>query len=308
MEIPFAHWYPAIDGRHSRRCFQSRPVEPELLAALAAICDGFRPYEEARAVLVARPAGEVLRGVVGSYGQVKGAPAYAALVGRTDSPYVHERVGYTGEAVVLEATSLGLATCWVGGFFRPEAAARLLGVAARERVLAVIPFGYAAPRTREESLMSGFVRSHRRKPLTDLVVPDASGDAGDPARWPGWVRAALEAARLAPSAMNRQPWRFAVESRSRTEAGRPGGLETPAKVGPPGGVETLAEAGRPGDAERRGWTITVSAAPGRDTGGISRRLDCGIAMLHIEVAALAHGVRGSWEPLAPPGVARFWPR
>ncbi|HHY93759.1 MAG TPA: nitroreductase, partial [Firmicutes bacterium] len=37
-------------------------------------------------------------------------------------------MGYTGEAVVLEATALGLATCWVGGFFRPEVAARLLGV------------------------------------------------------------------------------------------------------------------------------------------------------------------------------------
>ncbi|MDI6824466.1 MAG: nitroreductase family protein [Bacillota bacterium] len=275
-------------------------MEPGVLARLAGVCDGFRPYEEARAVLVTRPADEVLRGVVGSYGQVKGAPAYAALVGRTDSPYAHERVGYTGEAVVLEATSLGLGTCWVGGFFRPEVAARLLGVAAGERVMAVIPLGYPGPRSREESIMSGFVRSHRRKPLAELVAGGAPGAAGDLARWPAWVRAALEAARLAPSAMNRQPWRFAV-SAELPAARRPAGLDSPV------GADRPAGAGPAGD-EGPVWTITVYVTGWRDTGGISRRLDCGIAMLHLEVAALAHGVRGSWEPLPPPGVARFWPR
>lgn len=301
MEIPSARWYRAIGERHSRRRFEPRPVEPALLARLVAVCEGFRPYDEARAVLVARPADEVLRGVVGSYGQVKGAPAYAALVGRTDSPYVHERLGYTGEAVVLEATSLGLGTCWVGGFFRPEVAARLLGVAAGERVMAVIPLGYPGPRSREESIMSGFVRSHRRKPLAELTARGAPGAVGDPARWPAWVRAALEAARLAPSAMNRQPWRFAV-SAEPAAADSPAGAENPAGVEGPGGAE------RPAGAEGPVWTISVWVAGGRQTGGISRRLDCGIAMLHLEVAALAHGVRGAWEPLPPPGVARFWPR
>ena len=36
-----------------------------------------------------------------------------------------------------------------------------------------------------------------------------------------------------------------------------------------------------------------------------KRLDCGIAMLHIEVAALNCGVKGKWELLASPQVARF---
>ena len=39
--------------------------------------------------------------------------------------------------------------------------------------------------------------------------------------------------------------------------------------------------------------------------GISKRLDCGIAMLHIEVAALDCGVQGRWEFLEAPKVARF---
>ncbi|MEW6399345.1 MAG: nitroreductase family protein [Bacillota bacterium] len=274
MEIPVGQWYRAIERRRSRRHFVRLPVEPGLLGRMEAVCAEFRPYGEARAVLVPRPADEVLRGLVGSYGQVKGAPAYVALVGDMRSPYVQERVGYTGQALVLEATSLGLGTCWVGGFFRPEVARRLLGVGAGEQVMAVIPFGRPGHRTWEESLMTGFARSHHRKPLAQLMVQDHPGSGlPEEARWPGWVLAALEAARLAPSAVNRQPWRFSVEVAS-----------------PP---------------DQAGCTITVSVAGGRDPGGISRRLDCGIAMLHIEVAALAHGVRGSWEPLHPPQVARF---
>ena len=39
--------------------------------------------------------------------------------------------------------------------------------------------------------------------------------------------------------------------------------------------------------------------------GVFKRLDCGVAMLHIEVAALDCGVRGRWEFLKAPKVARF---
>jgi hypothetical protein len=40
-------------------------------------------------------------------------------------------------------------------------------------------------------------------------------------------------------------------------------------------------------------------------GGVSKRLDCGIAMLHLEIAALHHGIRGVWELMEAPQVARF---
>jgi len=38
---------------------------------------------------------------------------------------------------------------------------------------------------------------------------------------------------------------------------------------------------------------------------VSKQLDCGIAMLHIEVAALNCGIRGNWQFLKAPQVARF---
>ena len=122
------------------------------------------------------------------------------------------------------------------------------------------PVGYAVEgMVREEKIMTLFGRNHRRKPLSDMVK------GADVAALSGWKKDALEAARIAPSAVNRQPWRFIVD----------------------------------GDG------ITVSTASSLVDFSISTRLDCGIAMLHIEVAALDSGVTGEWQLLQAPEVARF---
>lgn len=67
------------------------------------------------------------------------------------------------------------------------------------------------------------------------------------------------------NAVNRQPWRFLVDERS----------------------------------------ITVSTDSLKDTYHIPKRLDCGIAMLHIELGARHVGVEGRWEYLKASDVARF---
>jgi len=38
---------------------------------------------------------------------------------------------------------------------------------------------------------------------------------------------------------------------------------------------------------------------------VAKRLDCGIAMQHIELGALSQGIHGRWELLKKPQVARF---
>lgn len=260
MEIPAARWNAAIPGRRSRRSYDPTELAPHVLTELETACREFQPFPEARSVLVAHSADRVLRGVVGSYGKVTGAPAFVAFVGDTGDPHVNEKLGYTGEGIILEATAMGLDTCWVGGFFRPEVAASLVGVVGDERVMAVTPVGRALARlTAQEKTMTGFGRTHRRKSLSELVTGLGRND------WASWVEPALEAARLAPSAVNRQPWRFRVDAQG----------------------------------------VTVSVDSLRFNVGISKRVDCGIAMLHLEVAALACGVSGTWELLEPPNVARF---
>lgn len=259
MDLPAKEWHEAIFVRHSRRRYTGERPGTDALRRLERVATEFRPFPGARAVLIDRSPDEVFRGLIGSYGQVKGAPLYAAFIGDMADPNVQEAVGYTGEGFVLEATSLGLATCWVGGFFRPEAVLGHIELAFGEKVLAVTPIGYAPEgKTFEEKTMSGFAEGHRRKAVTALCA-GAQPAAGS------WVEAAVNAARLAPSAVNRQPWRFIV---------------TPDSV-----------------------TVTLDDSGGGY--GISKRLDCGIAMLHLELGALAAGHRGSWELLAPPRVARY---
>jgi nitroreductase len=258
--IPFERWYQAIGRRRSRRRFDGQPLPEEAEKRLAAICAEFRPFPDAYVVFVSRSADLVLKGAVGTYGKVKGARAFLALVGNMESVHAQERAGYTGEGVVLEAVAMGLDTCWVGGLFRQDVAARLADIHEREQVLAVVPVGHAPHDwSLEERLMTGFGRTHKRKPLATLLQ-DANAQ-----QLPPWVGEAIEAARLAPSAVNRQPWRF----RASDEA------------------------------------VTVSVDNTTLLHTISKRLDCGIAMLHLELAAFHAGVRGQWEFLNNPDVAKF---
>ncbi len=136
------------------------------LEAMRRVCAEFRPFQSARAVLVADPAEDIFRGIPGGYGKVSGAPALVAFVGNMESPDVQEALGYTGEGVILEATALGLATCWVGGFFSPKRAAAIAKVAPNERVLAVTPVGYAKEGSSlQERAMSRFGRNWQRRPI-----------------------------------------------------------------------------------------------------------------------------------------------
>jgi nitroreductase len=259
MDLPVASWYPAVFVRRSRRSFASVPLEMDDIARLKDVCRDFRPFPGVRAEFIDRRPDHVLRGIVGRYGKIQGALCYIAFIGDGREPCVAEGIGYTGEGLILEATARGLATCWVSGFFRPSAVRQDLVLSDDERIFAVTPVGRAERKmTPKDTFYRIAAGSNRRKPLARIV----EGEIAQP-----WQSQALEAARVAPSASNRQPWRFIVGQRS----------------------------------------LTVRTTSARERRRFPRRLDGGIAMLHIELGAAAAGVRGTWTPLAPPDVARFEP-
>ncbi len=260
MEIPASRWFDAILKRRSRRRFDNKPLEKEHLEQMNYVCREFHPFQHARAILVTESSDKVFKGIIGSFGKVKNAPAFIAFIGNMESSYVQEQVGYTGEGIILEAQALGLSTCWVGGFFKKRVVQSLIEINNTEKVIAVTPVGYAVKNLAfEEKLMTGFGRTHKRKELPMMVT------GMNDAKRPEWINKALDAARLAPSAVNRQPWLFHVEY---------------------DGITVLV------NSTKQGY-------------GLSKRLDCGIAMLHIEVAALSCGVSGQWQFLEHPSVARF---
>lgn len=263
MDIPAQNWYGAITNRRSRRQFdQSKSIPEEILSRLESVCSKFKPFKSARSQLVTEHCDDVFKGVVGAYGKIKCAKAFIAFIGDLSDKYVQEQVGYTGEGIILEATSLKLATCWVGGF-KANVVNSLLNKSSQERVLAVTPVGYVKEHeTLEERFMASFGRNHERKPLATITTGLTEE------KWPAWLKTSLEAARKAPSAINRQPWSFDINANALTISIRTHGLEF----------------------------------------NVSKRLDCGIAMLNFHVASLFNGIEGTWEFLDSPSVARFTPK
>lgn len=212
-------WFAATAQRHSRRAYSGGRVDAPVLDTLAATCEGFRPFDDARVVLLTDPSVDVFTGVVGAYGKVTGATHVIAMVTDGGSKTADQHAGYAGEAAVLEATALGLDTCWVGGFFDPRKVARMIDIGASERVVAVSPVGRARDGlTGTERAMSAMAASRNRKPL-EVIAPGSEG-------WPAWARRAAECVRNAPSAVNRQPWRLRLDSESLVIA-RDSAIETP---------------------------------------------------------------------------------
>lgn len=255
------NWYTAISVRCSRRSYdKGRPIEKDAGEKLHRVCREFRPYAPARVEFVSEPPDDIFSRALGFYGNIKNAPAFLAFIGDMSDENVQEKMGYTGEGIVLEATSLGLGTCWVALTYRSKSALSMLKLNGGEKLLAVSPVGYTTEAwTFGENVFSVFGANRRRKSLAGMV------SGLDSLHRPQWAEKAVEAARLAPSAINRQPWSFYVGEDS----------------------------------------ITVSISVSGPQYNISKRLDCGIAMLHIELGALSCGVTGKWELLKQPQVARF---
>lgn len=126
-------------------------------------------------------------------GRVTGCRAVFAVYIDTFIPNAALNAGFAGEALCLELTVLGLASCWLTGTFRR---AQLEGGARRdEQLLGIIALGRPAEQA----------GSRRRKQLDRICrsAPDA---------WRAEYRRAAELVRLAPSAMNMQPWALAEEN------------------------------------------------------------------------------------------------
>ena len=203
-------WYDAIAKRVSRRRYAPRSVPAELRERLVAHISAAGVLGGARVCLVEDGGDSLFTGVLGRYGAVAGMPLTAAFIGREDAEGWSENdVGYLGEAFILEATDLGLGTCWIAGSFDKERAARVVGLESRERVVAITPLGYATERQpASEYLVRSAVRASARIPVEDLAPGILDGG------WPQWAVTAVKAARLAPSGQNRQPWRFRLDGAS----------------------------------------------------------------------------------------------
>lgn len=115
----------------------------------------------------------------------------AAAVMVTGDSWLHRlNAGVIGEAFVLEATAMGLGTCWVGGSFR------------RERVAGLIPPG----RTLLCLIAVGPSAAPLIAPATRRRMAPEQLCRGSWRQWPEQLIRAATLVQQAPSGMNQQPW------------------------------------------------------------------------------------------------------
>ena len=173
-----------------------------------------------------------------AYGAFSGVRTYLVMAGKKDDS-LDERIGYYGEQLVLLAQRLGLNTCWAGASYKKIPGTYELGD--DEKIGCYIALGY------------GITQGRGHKVKARGEVSNASDLT------PAWFNKGVDAALLAPTAVNQQKFRIEYLGMKDDSAGAPG--NTPAKRLP-----------------------KVSAKPTFSMIGYTS-MDLGIVKYHFEVAA-----------------------
>jgi nitroreductase len=158
---------------------------------------------------------DVLTFMIGSYGLVRNAPHLLVGVLPEESEPARVDLGYVLEQVVLEATRLGLGTCWITGTYDPGRAADAVKLEPGEVAAAVCALGYPTDEgfgRLHTRIIRRLARGQKRKPLTEIIFSKRWGVPWSPQDADPTLVTILEHARLAPSAANSQPWRFVVDA------------------------------------------------------------------------------------------------
>ena len=119
--------------------------------------------------------------------------------------------GYSFEAFVLFAQSLGLGTVWLGGTMNRTAFEAAMELDEDEMMPCASPVGYTAKKMSvRESMMRMAIKADDRLPFEELFY-DGAFDTPLSKEKAESLRLPLEMVRLAPSAVNKQPWRIVIK-------------------------------------------------------------------------------------------------
>ena len=191
-----------IRERRSVRSFDGSELTPAQKRALRSFADGLEnPWGRFVEIRLLSKEEDVLSSPV-----IKGETAYLAAK-TAKAPHAEEAVGFSLEALMLYALSLGLGTVWLGGTLDRRAFERAMDLESDELMPCVSPVGRPAEKmslretvmrrgttaTTRQSFSSLFFDGDLRHPLSE----EAAGELLEP----------LKAVQRSPSAINRQPWR-----------------------------------------------------------------------------------------------------
>ena len=197
----------AIKVRHSVRQYKDIAIEAEKIAQLQALIDKSNSEAGLHMQLVTNEPNAFSQGMA-KYGKFSGISNYIAMVCKKGEDTT---LGYYGEQVVLLAQTLGLNTCWVGLTFskQPDSYEVLDG----EHLVCLVPVGYGANQgvQHPQKKTIADVCEDKRKSNDQMVNEKMD-------KYPDWFVRGVEAALLAPTAVNQQLFRFVLHDGNKVEA------------------------------------------------------------------------------------------
>ena len=176
----------AIEARHSVRAYKDQPLSEEIVKVLEDEIVKLNNEGQLHIQLICNEP-KAFQGTMAKYGKFRNVNNYLVMAGKK-SEDLDERVGYYGEHLVLFAQTLGLNTCWVGLSYSKVPRTYVLDK--DEKIACYIAIGYG------ETQGSG----HKIKTVEQ--VSNASDIT------PSWFKKGIEAALLAPTAVNQQKFSF----------------------------------------------------------------------------------------------------
>ena len=176
----------AIEARHSVRAYKDLPLSEEIVKLLEDELVKLNNEGQLHIQLICNEP-KAFKGTMAKYGKFRNANNYIVMAGKKADD-LDGRIGYYGEHIVLLAQTLGLNTCWVGLSYSKVPGTYVLDEG--EKIACYIAIGYG------ETQGSG----HKIKTVEQ--VSNASDIT------PSWFKKGVEAALLAPTAVNQQKFSF----------------------------------------------------------------------------------------------------
>ena len=176
----------AIEARHSVRAYKDLPLSEEIVKLLEDELVKLNNEGQLHIQLICNEP-KAFQGTLAKYGKFRNANNYLVMAGKK-AENLDERIGYYGEHLVLLAQTLGLNTCWVGLSYSKVPGTYVLEEG--EKIACYIAIGY------------GETQGVGHKIKTVEQVSNASDII------PSWFKKGVEAALLAPTAVNQQKFSF----------------------------------------------------------------------------------------------------
>lgn len=259
---------PAMDLIKTRRSWRSYLEEPIETAHREHISNFLNhldtpPFDSRVRLLLVDSPQKAFGKVLGTYGVVTGASSF--LIGALKHSHrCYIDYGYLFEAAILEITSLGLGTCWMGGTLSRSFFADMARLQPGETIPTISPVGFIAEKRNLIDAMFVLGAGSRSRKPWDTLFFDCTFEKPLNPKDAGPFELPLKMVRLAPSASNRQPWRVVMDDK---------------------GLHFFL-------ARTLGYKLMFKDV---DLQGI----DMGIAMLHFEQSVREQGLTGLWKVLNP---------